>query len=132
MKSYVAEVKGFIARGRVRRRKKGKFKMKVHPTILLKTNIEKMSVWGWATMSMKIRYLFHYSHDIYEKKGLSSSRRSKTDMGGCANDRCRFVPLSPLSIQWRARQACLGAAPLRVGGLTTTHMDVVTHIAANG
>ena len=43
--------------------------MKVYPTMLLKTNVEKMSVWGYPTMSMKIKGLFYYSHDMYEKKG---------------------------------------------------------------
>ena len=45
--------------------------MKVYPTMLLKTNVEKMSVWGYATMSMKRKGLFLYSHDMYEKKGAS-------------------------------------------------------------
>ena len=36
--------------------------------MLLKKNVEKMSVGGYATMSMKIKGLFYNSHDVYEKK----------------------------------------------------------------
>ena len=34
--------------------------------MLLKTNIEKMSVLGLAIISMKIKGLFHSSHYVYE------------------------------------------------------------------
>jgi len=37
--------------------------------MLLKTNIEKMSAWGYATMFMKTNSLSYLCHDVYEKKG---------------------------------------------------------------
>ena len=52
---------------------------------------------------------------------LSSNRRSKTEMGACAKDRSGFVPSAASTIRRRARRAQLGAAPLLVGGPTTTH-----------
>ena len=36
--------------------------------MLLKTNVEKMSVLGLAIMSMKIKGLFCLSHYVYENK----------------------------------------------------------------
>ena len=36
--------------------------------MLLKTNIEKMSVYGLAIISMKIKGLFYLSHYVYENK----------------------------------------------------------------
>jgi hypothetical protein len=59
--------------------------------MLLKTKGEKMSVLGYPTMSMKIKALLYHTHDIYEKKGLGSNRRSKTQRGACARDRPGFV-----------------------------------------
>ena len=52
---------------------------------------------------------------------LSSNRRSKTEMGACAQDRSGFVPSAASTIRRRARRAQLGVAPLPVGGLATTH-----------
>ena len=60
-------------------------------------------------MSMKIRGLFHYSHDIYEKKDSGSNRRSKTEMGAGANDRSGFVASAASTIRWRARRRSLTA-----------------------
>jgi hypothetical protein len=36
--------------------------------MLLKTHIEKMSVWGLAIMSLKIKGLPYSCHYVYEKK----------------------------------------------------------------
>jgi hypothetical protein len=41
-KFYVADKKGFIEFRGVRREQKGELKMQVHPTMLLKTNVEKI------------------------------------------------------------------------------------------
>jgi len=43
--------------------------MKASLAMLLKTNVEKMSVITLTTMFMKTRYLQGSSHDVYEKKG---------------------------------------------------------------
>jgi len=51
------------------RGKKGELKMVATPTRLLKANIEKMSVCGHATMSMKINGLSNLCHDMYKKEG---------------------------------------------------------------
>ena len=50
---------------------------------------------------------------------VSSIRRSKTEMGACAQDRSGSIPSAASTILWRAR-AQLGVAPL-VGELATTH-----------
>ena len=42
--------------------------MKDSPIMLLKTNVEKMSVYGLAIMSMKTNELNVYSHYVDEKK----------------------------------------------------------------
>jgi hypothetical protein len=42
--------------------------VKAYPAILLKTHIEKMSMWGYATMFMKTNNLNSLSCDVYEKK----------------------------------------------------------------
>jgi hypothetical protein len=49
--------------------KKGELKMKATPTMLLKTHVEKMSVWATPTMFMKTSDLGRHSHDIHENKG---------------------------------------------------------------
>jgi hypothetical protein len=50
---------------------------------------------------------------------VSSIRRSKTEMGACAQDRSGSISSAASTILWRAR-AQLGVAPL-VGELATTH-----------
>ena len=71
--------------------------MKVYPTMLLKTNIEKMSVWGYATMSMKIKGLFCHSHDMYEKKGAWLKLSVENGEGACAQEHWGFAPSLALS-----------------------------------
>jgi hypothetical protein len=68
-KWHLTDAKGFIAPGQVQRRKKGNQKMKAYPTMLLKTHIEKMSMWGYPTMFMKTNDLNCQCHDVYENKG---------------------------------------------------------------
>jgi hypothetical protein len=48
--------------------KKGELKIKVEPTMLLKTSIEKMSVLGYATMFMITKNLDLICHDVNESK----------------------------------------------------------------
>jgi hypothetical protein len=48
---------------------RGDQKMKVDPTKLLKTNIEKMSTSGFAMMFMKTKDLNLFCHDVYENIG---------------------------------------------------------------
>jgi hypothetical protein len=67
-KWYVADVKGFISPSRVRRRKKRGLKFKACAIMLLKTNVEKMSLLGSAIISMKTKGLSHSCHHIYENK----------------------------------------------------------------
>jgi hypothetical protein len=50
---HLAEFRLLIASRRDDVQKKGELKMKASPTMLLKTNGEKMSLFGYATMSMK-------------------------------------------------------------------------------
>ena len=50
-----------------------------------------------------------------KRNELSSNRRSKTEMGACAQDRSGFIPSAASTIRWRARRAQLGVAP-PVGG----------------
>jgi hypothetical protein len=55
-----------------------------------------------------------------KRNELSSNRRSKTEMGACADDHSGLVLSAASTIRRRARRAQLGAAPPLVGGLTTT------------
>jgi hypothetical protein len=65
---YVADAKGVIEKLRTGRRKKGDQKLKASAIMLLKTNIEKMSVLGLAIISLKIKDLSYSSHYVYENK----------------------------------------------------------------
>jgi hypothetical protein len=67
-KWYVTDAKWFIAPWRVGRRKKGGLKIKACAIMLLKTNVEKMSLLGSAIISMKTKGLFHSCHHIHENK----------------------------------------------------------------
>ena len=55
---------------------KGELKMKATPTMLLKTHVEKMSVWATPTIFMKTTDLSRDSHDIYENKGSCASEQT--------------------------------------------------------
>jgi hypothetical protein len=59
-----------------------------------------------------------------KRKELNSNRKLKTEMGACAQVGSGFVPSAASTVRRRARRAQLGVAALRVGGPTTTHMDV--------
>jgi len=48
--------------------------------------------------------------------GLSSNPKSKTGVGGCAQDRHGFVSSTASTARWGARREQLGVAPLPVGG----------------
>jgi hypothetical protein len=50
--------------------------MKVSLAMLLKTNVEKMSVYWFATMLLKKRKLMIRCHDIYENKRVRISECS--------------------------------------------------------
>ena len=50
-------------------KKKGGEKMGVSCVKLLKTHVEKMSLFSLSTMLMKTNELNHYLHDVYENKG---------------------------------------------------------------
>jgi hypothetical protein len=57
-------------------RKKGKLKMKASLTMLLKTHVEKMSLFGFATMSMKANALPEVCHDVVENAGTYGMARA--------------------------------------------------------
>jgi hypothetical protein len=44
--------------------------MEASPAMLLKTDVEKMSVYGLSTMFMKINHLGLLRHDVYDNKGI--------------------------------------------------------------
>jgi hypothetical protein len=50
------------------RRKRGGQKTEACAIMLLKTNLEKMSLLGSAIISMKTKGLFHSCHHVYENK----------------------------------------------------------------
>jgi hypothetical protein len=52
----------------LRSQKEGERKMRLSGLKLLKTHVEKMSPFRRATMFMKTIELFHYIHDVDEKK----------------------------------------------------------------
>ena len=68
LKLHVADGKGFTAPRQVGRRKSGGLNSKDSAIMLLKTNLEKMSLLGSAIISMKTKGLFHSCHHIYENK----------------------------------------------------------------
>ena len=55
---HLTEFRLLIASRRDGAQKKGNQKMKVYPVMLLKTNIEKMSVFAYAVMFMKTNALY--------------------------------------------------------------------------
>jgi len=62
--------------------------------MLLKTNIEKMSVWGLAIIYMKIKGLFYSSHYMHEKKGACLKPQAE-------NQHIDFAPNHPRpSTEW--------------------------------
>jgi hypothetical protein len=67
-KLHVTDDKGFIAPWRVGRKKNGDPYLKDRAIMLLKTNVEKMSLLGPAIISMKTKGLFFSSHYVYEIK----------------------------------------------------------------
>jgi hypothetical protein len=73
-------------------------KMQGYPVMLLKTNIEKITVSVYPVMSMKIKALPRHTRDVYEKTWLDPSRRSKTEMGECAQDSSGLDPRSPQAV----------------------------------
>jgi hypothetical protein len=64
-------IKDLSNRGGWGAEKKGGLIPKACAIMLLKTNIEKMSLLGSAIISMKTKGLFHSCHHIYENKWLS-------------------------------------------------------------
>ena len=67
-KPYGADNKGFVEKLQMRDRKKGDSFLKASAIMLLKTNIEKMSVLGLAIISMKINALSYACHYVHENK----------------------------------------------------------------
>jgi len=67
--------------------------MKVDPTMLLKTNKERVAFLTDPTISMKIKGLTYDSHDMYENKDAWPNRRSKREM-----ERVRPRPALVLSL----------------------------------
>jgi hypothetical protein len=65
---YVYDKKLLSLHQRRERGEKGEIKMKATPTMLLKTQVEKMSLLPTPTIFMKISHLNRYSHDIHENK----------------------------------------------------------------
>jgi hypothetical protein len=65
---YVTDDKGFIPQRRVGRRENGGLNSKDRAIMLMKKNVEKMSVYGLAIISMKTRGLFCPCHYVYENK----------------------------------------------------------------
>ena len=64
----VIEFKLLIASRRKGTQKKGELKTRATPTMLLKTHVEKMSVFGYPTIFMKTRDLALLGHDVDENK----------------------------------------------------------------
>ena len=54
--------------------------MKATPTMLIKTNIEKMSLRGIAVMCMKTQEIYRYSHDVNENKRDSAGRKAESNV----------------------------------------------------
>ena len=52
--------------------------MKATPTMLLKTNIDKMSLCGLATMLMKTKDILVHSHDVDENEWDSLGEAQET------------------------------------------------------
>jgi hypothetical protein len=67
-KPHGANNKGFVEKGPMRGRKKGDSYLKASAIMLLKTNIEKMSVLGLAIISMKTNGLSCACHYVNENK----------------------------------------------------------------
>ena len=59
------------------KRKSGGGKNKVCSTMLLKTNVEKMSIFGLSTMCMKISNLWPPLHDVKQNKGEARFTRGR-------------------------------------------------------
>ena len=64
----IIEIKQLNCNGVNWAREKGEMKKKDDPTMLLKTNVEKMSLCGSATILMKTNELYLLCHDVDEKK----------------------------------------------------------------
>jgi hypothetical protein len=87
--------------------------------MLLKTNLEKMSLLGLAIISMKIKGLFDSGHYVYEKNSLSPS--GGRDMRwGSAPKPLWFYPLGRSNRPVEAGGRDSGVAPLPVGGIAKT------------
>jgi hypothetical protein len=67
-KSYIPDAKGFTTPSRVQPPKNGRQYLRDRAIMLLKTNVEKMSLFGSAIISMKTKGLSHSCHHIYENK----------------------------------------------------------------
>ena len=101
--------------------------MQPSPTMLLKTNGEEMAILSYATIYMKIKGLSGIAHDMYEKNGLSSSRRSKTWQSCSLTSRQLYAAiwrgkLAGTTIRRRARRPQLGVARLRAEWPATTQV----------
>jgi hypothetical protein len=70
--------------------------MKVSLAMLLKTNVEKMSVYWFATMLLKKRKLMIRCHDIYENKRV---RISASAARTCFEGRWLFVLASTRGVR---------------------------------
>jgi hypothetical protein len=70
---YVYDKNTFSSHHRRERREKRELKNEATPTMLLKTHVEKMSVWATPTIFMKTSDLSRDSHDIHENKGSCAS-----------------------------------------------------------
>ena len=66
---YVYDKNTFSSHHRRERREKRELKNEATPTMLLKTNVEKMSALATPTIFMKTSDLGRDSHDIHENKG---------------------------------------------------------------
>ena len=91
------------------------------PTMLLKTHVEKMSSSRDPTMLMKTSNIEFIGHDVYEKKGVSSSCRLKTGRGVYVQD--RWCPHGRLIFLRRARREQLDVAPLQVGARNDSNVE---------
>jgi hypothetical protein len=54
--------------------------------MLLKRNVEKMSVCAYARMPMKIKGLSHFGQNMYEKKGAWLEPQVENRDGACISD----------------------------------------------
>jgi len=80
---------------------KGELKMKATPTMLLKTHVEKMSVWATPTIFMKTIDLSRLGHDIYEKNGSYAPRSIDLNaLGGST----RGAGVNPAAAHFRQRE----------------------------